>query len=136
MTDPPDSKRRAGQSRHEAVVVFGDQVGLFWLRPLKPGFRHCFVLLEQDEGWVMLDPLAHRIRVAMLPPVASGDLAAWYREHGYGVVVVPLATAPKRPAPWGPFTCVEAVKRALGIHRVTVWTPWQLWRYLIIGKNS
>jgi len=122
--------------RHDAIVVFGDQVGLFWLRILEPGFRHCFVLLELDNGWVMLDPLAHWMHVAILPPVPSGELAAWYRGHGYRAVVVCPDQPPRRSAPWAPFTCVETVKRALGIHRFGIWTPRQLWRFLVVGKKS
>jgi len=121
---------------HDAVVVFGDQSNLFWLRFLKPGFRHCFVLLELDTGWVMLDALSHWIHVATLPPASSDDVAAWYREHGYRTVTLRCLPPPCSAAPWAPFTCVETVKRALGIHRAGIWTPHQLWRFLQIGKKS
>ncbi|NQV45438.1 MAG: hypothetical protein HQ501_11065 [Rhodospirillales bacterium] len=117
-------------------MVFGDQSNLFWLRLLKPGFRHCFVLLELDTGWVMLDSLAHWIHVAIIPPVSSGDLASWYRDHGYRTVTLKCSPPPNSAAPWAPFTCVETVKRALGIHRSGIWTPHQLWQFLQIGKKS
>ena len=35
-----------------------------------------------------------------------------------------------KPAPFMLFTCVEAVKRVLGIHRRGIVTPWQLYRHL------
>lgn len=120
----------------DAIVVFGDQSNLLWLRLLKPGFRHCFVLLELDTGWVMLDSLAHWIHVAIIPPVPSHDLARWYQDHGYRTVTLTCALPPTSAAPWAPFTCVETVKRALGIHRPGIWTPHQLWRFLQIGKKS
>lgn len=135
---PHDSQNQdqGNQIRRDAIVVFGDQAGLSWLRFLKPGFRHCFVLLELDDGWVMLDSLAHWMHVAILPPVSSGELASWYEGHGYRTVVVCPHEPSAVPAPWAPFTCVETVKRALGIHRFSIWTPCQLWRFLLVGKKS
>jgi len=35
-----------------------------------------------------------------------------------------------KQAPWMPFSCVEAVKRVLGIHKSFILTPWQLYRFL------
>lgn len=116
--------------RLNAIVVFGDQTTVSWLRILKPGFRHCFVLLEFEEGWVMLDSLAHWFHIAILPAVSVDELSAWYASRNYRVIVVQYTQPPKKPAPWAPFTCVETVKRALGIRRPWVWTPHQLWLFL------
>ncbi|MCD8496748.1 MAG: hypothetical protein LRZ85_00855 [Alphaproteobacteria bacterium] len=35
----------------EAYVVFTGRTDLPWLRWLKPGFRHCFVLLNDGRQW-------------------------------------------------------------------------------------
>jgi hypothetical protein len=35
-----------------------------------------------------------------------------------------------KAAPFMLFTCVEAVKRVLGIHRRGIVTPWQLYQHL------
>ena len=37
---------------------------------------------------------------------------------------------PKTAAPWGPFTCVEAVKRVLGVRARFILTPWRLYKFL------
>jgi hypothetical protein len=112
-----------------AVVAFSGKAELWWLRALKPGFRHCLVALAQPGGgWVLLDPLAHATRVAHLPTLA--DPVGWFLAHGLlPVPVRPVPPAP-RAAPWAPFTCVEAVKRALGVRARFVVTPWQLFRHL------
>ena len=61
---------------------------------------------------------------------ADFDLRAFYEERGMRCVTAALAPTPLRCAPPGPFTCVEAVKRALGLRAPLVWTPRQLYRHL------
>lgn len=112
-----------------AVVAFSGAAPLWWLHLLRPGFRHCFVLVRIDSGWLLLDPLSHRIALALLP--AGADPAAHYRALGHVTLTVPVALPPRRPAPFAPFTCVEAVKRVLGLHDRFVLTPWQLFRRLL-----
>ncbi len=113
-----------------ALVVFSGHADLVWLRLLRPGFRHCFVVLGSAGGWVCVNPLAHRTEVSVLPVAADFDVAGWYRGHGMIVVEARLEVPPRRPAPWRPFTCVEAVKRVLGIHAGYILTPWQLFRFI------
>ncbi|CAA7617615.1 hypothetical protein [Magnetospirillum sp. UT-4] len=114
-----------------ALVMFSGRTDLWWLRALKPGFRHCFVALaEGEDSWVVVEPLSHRtlVECVALPP--GFDLAAWYRAHGLRVVETTAAEPPRRTAPWRPYSCVESVKRVLGIHAGAVLTPWQLFRHL------
>lgn len=111
-----------------ALVVFSGRADLWWLRLLKPGFRHCFVALKSPCGWVVVEPLSHRTEIFLVDPAL--DLARWYRQHGLTVVEV-VPTAPHaRTAPWRPYSCVESVKRILGIQAGSVLTPWQLFRFL------
>ena len=124
------------RQKDNAVVVFGDQTDLRWLRFLKPGFRHCFVLLELDDGWVTVDSLAHWLHIAVIPPVPVSEVSEWYRNHGYCVVTTRHGQPARTPVPPSPFTCVEAVKRALGIHECAIWTPYQLWKRLNKNKNE
>ncbi len=112
-----------------AVVVFSPAAPLWWLRLLRPGFRHCFVAVRGDSGWLLLDPLSHRIALGLLP--AATDPVAHYRALGHIALTVPVTVPPRRPAPFAPFTCVEAVKRVLGMHDRSVLTPWQLYRRLL-----
>lgn len=114
-----------------ALVVFGGEPALWWLRLLPRGFRHCFVVLGSPSGWLVMDPLSHQTQLSPLGVEAGFDLAGWYRAHGLTVVEVPLRPAARRAAPWRPFTCVEAVKRVLGVHAGGVFTPRQLYRHLL-----
>ena len=113
-----------------AWVVFSGQVELRWLRVLRPGFRHCFVALNDGRHWLVVDPLAPFTDVAVLDLPADYDLPDWFRGLGFTVVPARLRRGLTRPAPWGPATCVEAVKRVLGLHAPFVLTPWQLYRRL------
>ncbi|MBC8337147.1 MAG: hypothetical protein H8E39_00510 [Alphaproteobacteria bacterium] len=113
-----------------ALVAFSSEAELKWLKLFKPGFRHCFVALESGPQWILYNPLSNRTEVAVLE---TGDLLRaikFYRERG--LVLVPWKTkiAPLKPAPWAPFTCVEAVKRVLGIQAARVVTPWNLYNFL------
>lgn len=112
-----------------ALVVFSGQADLPWLRLLRAGFRHCFVALNDGRHWVTLDPLSTRIEVTVQPVPPGFDLAGWYRAQGLTVVET-RAETPVRPAPFAPWTCVEAVKRTIGLRDRRVLTPWQLFRRL------
>lgn len=119
-----------------ALVVFSGRSELWWLRLLKPGFRHCLVAVADPAGWIVVDPLSHRTDVALLPLEPGFDLAGWYRAAGLAVVETTTGSPAPRPAPWRPYSCVEAVKRVLGIHAGAVLTPWQLYKFITNGKKS
>ncbi len=119
-------------------VVFTGHADLWWLKWLRPGFRHCYVLFRDRWQWVSIDPLSHYTQVEFHAHVHRDfDLPAWLRGQGMTVVQTTLAAPPRRCAPLMPFTCVEAVKRFLGIHRRLIITPWQLHHYLTQkGSNN
>lgn len=121
-----------------ALVVFSGRADLWWLRLLRPGFRHCFVVLEADGVWICVNPLAHRTSVEMWSPEPGSDLAAWLRgRHGLTVVEAEVGDPPRRPSPIGLYSCVEAVKRVLGIQARWVLTPGQLYdRLQVVRKKS
>ncbi len=124
------NKRMHDNVTPEAWVIFSGETDLRWLRVLRPGFRHCYVLLHDGRHWISVDPLAHvtDIRVHDIPP--EFNLPLWLKDTGMTVVKATIARIPK-PAPWMAFTCVEAVKRILGLHRIFILTPWQLYRHLL-----
>ncbi len=134
MPNSPDTPHTL--STGLVVVVFSDQSNIGWLRILRRGFRHCFAIAANDAGWVIMDPLSHRTTLHTLPPLAANELADWYRARGYRAIIVQLHEPPRKPAPFALFTCVEAIKRLLGIHRRAIITPYQLWLFLRNGKKS
>lgn len=113
-----------------ALVVFSGYSDLKWLRWLRPGFRHCFVLLETGVGWVLINPLSNGTEVDIWPEDQEEALRAWFVQNGYEVIdetVQPLAS---KALPWSLYSCVEVVKRLLGLRDPRIVTPWQLYRFL------
>ena len=109
-----------------ALAVFQDKFDwqTAWLRR---GYRHVLVAIETGDIVVVLDP-------------ANGGLHLWagvctlesianhYRD--INSIVVETSAFPGGflyPTRW---TCVEAVKRVLGVRGIFVLTPYQLYRRL------
>jgi len=113
-----------------ALVGFMGRCDLPWLRLLKPGFRHCFVLLHDGRRWLLLDPLAHGLALRALDESWQAELLDALLAEGHLLVPVRPRPRPRRCAPLAPFTCVEAVKRLLGVRCRRIVTPWQLFRHL------
>lgn len=120
----------SGAVDRPALVVFRGDADLWWQWLLKPGFRHCFVCLNDGRHWLVVDPLSCGLEVGVLTVAAEVDLAAWLRRHALTVVAV-RPTRLRRPLPPGLLTCVETVKRVLGLSAPLVVTPWQLYRHLM-----
>ncbi len=119
-----------------ALVVFSGSTGVRWLRWLKPGYRHCFVAVDDGIEWLTVDPLLHRLEIRASGLPSAFDLAAEYRRLALDVIDVVPAAVPVRRAPLGLFTCVETVKRLLGIRARWVLTPWQLRRWLLAASAA
>lgn len=112
-------------------VVFEDNVSLWWLRFLKPGFRHCYLLFmtEDQQKLLKINPMSNQISIQLL--TVGGVM-----EVIHNLEMSPLKTvcrvhiqpAPLKCAPIMAFTCVEMVKRTLGIHDFKIITPYQLYK--------
>ncbi|MFN4090823.1 MAG: hypothetical protein ACK4QW_17510 [Alphaproteobacteria bacterium] len=113
-----------------ALVGFSDETRLKRLLPLARGFRHCFVLVERPDRTVLIDPLSDRLIVESFAEIGLDEAAAQWRAAGFTVVPASIRD-PARPAPAAPMSCVEVVKRVLGIHARHVVTPHQLYRLLL-----
>ncbi len=114
-----------------AWVVFSGKTDIGWLRILKRGFRHCFVLLNDGTRWVSIDPLAGFTDVHIYHDIkAEFNLPEILQLNGYDVLQANLNHKHTKPAPLMAFTCVESTKRILGIHSWFIVTPWQLYRHL------
>lgn len=113
-----------------ALVVFSGEADLNWLRVLKTGFRHCFIVLESSGCWVIYDPLSHRTDISVVEGDDVFGLIHLYRAQGMRVVPWVVRRPPIKSAPMGLYTCVEAAKRILGIHSRRIITPWNLYNFL------
>ena len=113
-----------------ALVVFAGRAGVRWLRWLRPGFRHCFAAVDDGAQWLTIDPLLHRLEIRASGLPSAFDLAAEYRRMNLIVLDIGPPPVALRTAPFGIFSCVETVKRVLGLRARWVFTPWQLYRFL------
>lgn len=114
-----------------ALVVFAGRAGVWWLRWLRPGFRHCFAAVDDGVQWLTVDPLLHRLEIRASGLPSGFDLAAEYRRMELVVLEIAPHPVTLRCAPFGIFSCVETVKRLLGFRARWVFTPWQLYRFLV-----
>ncbi len=133
MTAANHGNAGVGAAGARALAVFSGKADLRWLGLLRPGFRHCFVALEEAGRWITVDPLAGYTDIAVQPVPAAFDLAGFYRERGFTVVETRRRRR-FRPAPLLPATCVETAKRVLGIASWRVLTPGQLHDFLLRNK--
>jgi len=103
---------------------------------LKKGFAHCFALKKLDRSWILLDPLATTMRVEHAGQLEEIPLAAAFAALGASVAIRagaapagPTSTE-RRLARLRPLTCVEVLKRLLGVHPLWLFTPYQLFTRL------
>jgi hypothetical protein len=126
---PDKDMAQFGQPR-EAWVCFSGETELWWLRALKKGFRHCFAIVRNDHHWMAIDPLSPHLEIMILPIPQSFDLPVWLQKNNMTLVRAPIRRDLKQPAPLFLFSCVEVIKRFLGIHRRRIVTPHQLYTFL------
>lgn len=120
-----------------ALVVFCHDTSIWWLRFLKQGFRHCFVLIETGEHeWVAIDPLANRIEVTAPIQASLEALSASFEAHGHRSVCAWIRGNPPLGSPLSLFSCVDLVKRVLRLRQPMIFTPYQLYNYLTTHKGD
>lgn len=122
-----------------AIVVFVDRCDGPWLRMLRRGFRHCFVVLRQDAGdWLICDPLKDRIDAQVVQARHDLALAEAYLAAGHRVCLgwTRIGARPVRPPLPEVLTCVAIVKRLIGLRCRHVITPFQLHRHLVSSPET
>ncbi|MCS6778122.1 MAG: hypothetical protein NZ555_00270 [Geminicoccaceae bacterium] len=114
-----------------AIVVFEDRPASRALAHLRRGFRHCFCLLRRPVGWIVCDPLKSKLRIEVVAPYAAAELGGHYRSIGMIAVLGAVAEPASHRPTLRPLTCVEVVKRIVGVRSCAIWTPYQLYRALL-----
>ena len=130
MTESFEKMINETRQTRQVWVVFTNQTELPWVRIFKQGFRHCFILINDGNNWISVDPMANYMDVVVHHVPAAFDLSGWLEQRGHHLVETQISTEINKSAPWMLFTCVEACKRILGIHSRSIFTPWQLYQYL------
>jgi len=112
-------------------IVFTGKTDIAWLKILKPNFRHCYALLHDGRYWVSIDPLASHTDIEVHHQLAAHyDLPGWLEYQGHKVLKIDQTFSCQKSASFPFFSCVEVVKRLMGLHHPFIITPWQLYKFL------
>ncbi|MBP0446643.1 hypothetical protein J8J14_17855 [Roseomonas sp. SSH11] len=110
-------------------IAFGGGADQGWMRLLRPGFRHCFAALRDEDGWTVLDPLSGRLLVTRLAVDAGFDLPGFWRRAGCRVLGPYRPGSPARAWPAvAPFSCVSLCRALLGPCAPFALTPYGFYR--------
>lgn len=116
-----------------AIVLFGDCKRPWMVRLLRKGFRHVSVTIAVGKDrWLIMHPGSN---VTLAQVIEGGwQDAVIAASSAIGAPTAAHMTAIRDPGegllPIRPYTCVEEVKRLLGLRLPWVLTPWQLYRHL------
>ena len=120
----------------DAYVIFENNTTLLWIKLLKKGYRHCKVFVKISKNiYLEINPLSNQLFIFLHVFESYADFAKVIHSHIH--IKTKICDAPLKPAPIGLFTCVETIKRLLGIHNFFILTPHQLYKFLmVVGKKS
>jgi len=116
-----------------AYVAFGGEPTRWWTHFLKKGFYHCFLVLGNGREWFVIDPVLHFTDFIIVKTLHVEEL---FVDKGYRLVKVVPQIPEKVKFYLRPYTCVETVKRFLGISAPYLWTPYQLFLHLNSKKGK
>lgn len=117
-----------------AYVVFCDENSKWWLRWLKPGFRHCFIIIKTSGKFIAIEPLFSCIEFDIIGEEEI-ELDKFLRSKGHTVVEFQIHRNLNKMFPISIYSCVTICKAYLGIRNQLISTPYQLYRYMIGMKS-
>lgn len=133
--------------RFLAYVVFSPSSRKsFWDFFTDPAFRHCWVILPAPLGEPGLMTTDYSVKVE--PLLWGVDVAVWwadpltvakqmYEDGATAIVEVGVYTPPNPGfVPRGFLTCVTMVKAIIAVRNWRIWTPRQLFRYLVARQGG
>ena len=134
------AKSKCDLRPRKAYVVFGP-VDLIWPHKfLAPGFKHCYVFWESECGLLQLDAA---INIATVSWLGKGVTVDRYIAvlHRLRCRVIECTIKPDRIVSQyiprlGTLNCVSLTKLALGIKPFWVYTPKQLFKYLMKSNKE
>lgn len=114
-----------------AWIIFSNDTDIRLLKMFRQGFRHCFMMMQQDDRWVLIDPRSNKTDVQILLHPKSFNFPRYYVEQGKTVLKIPMIATPQKIMSPFPVSCVETLKRMIGLHAWFVFTPYQLYKKLL-----
>lgn len=99
----------------------------------RPGFSHVYALRWDGWNWILYNPHVAYTDVAIIAAPSENALHLLVEPDATVVEVEAYRAKRRIRGRWwvGPMTCVEQVKALLGLPVGRIWTPWQLYRYLV-----
>ena len=116
-----------------AYVAFGGNATHWWTKFLKKGFYHCLLILGNGSNWHIIDPVMHFTDFII---VQTNRIEEIFQEKGYKIIKTKPQVPSKVKFSLRPYTCVETVKRFLGIQAPLIWTPYQLFGFLLNKRKK
>jgi len=133
----PETDLDSDNMAQAAWIVFQDETDLTFLKILRRGFRHCFMMIQQEGRWILIDPRANKTDIHLLPHPKDFNFPRYYTEQGKIVVKIPAGQkTPLRVLSPFPVSCVTTLKRVIGLHRFWIFTPYQLYKHLLKTKQK
>lgn len=95
---------------------------------MKPGFRHVVAIRSDcaDRFWLIIDPTMSHTHIEMIPKVIHPDISEFIEGHVIEVEAIIDKECTNFTLCLN--TCVDTVKRLLGIRSFFVFTPYQLYK--------
>ncbi len=116
----------------DALVMFCDSSSLWFLRFLKPKYKHCFIAIKSENDWIVYEPLLNRTEITILRKSKAFEVRRLFESMGCKVVSANLNRSyVVKFSMFSPFTCVKAISKVLGINTKGIFTPYQLYKELI-----
>jgi len=112
-------------------IVFSNNTDIRMLRILRHGFRHCFAVMQIDDRWILIDPKSNKTDVNLLPHPATFNFPKYFSQQGMTVMKLPAIQTPQKIMMPFCFSCVETMKRFIGLHQFWVLTPYQLYKSIL-----
>ncbi len=130
-------KQITTDNKATALVMFSPSDRYWLFKMLKKNFKHCFIAIKSDRDWIIYEPLFGRIEISLIKDANAGYVRRCFETMGCTVVATNLnRTVCCKNQIFSLFTCVKAVKLALGIAPRCVFTPWQLYKYINQTKGD
>ena len=120
-----------GTSKLQAYVVYEDRdEQMWWQKPLKKGFKHSFLVIYDGYFWIKMELTIGFMDICVLPFYNNNTIEDILRGTKCTYQLVQVWRRQRYRNILAPWSCIEAIKAALGIRALHVLTPYQLFKYI------
>lgn len=114
-------------------IVFEDTIKKHWYtRYLKKGFSHCYLMQKSDGGffWNITNPVWSHVLTENRLVKTFPSPRDYAGEYATIVEYSPMIDPYNNVCILGINSCVDVIKRAIGLKIFLIFTPYQLFKYL------